>query len=65
MEEDLQRVLTVGEECISEAELKKLILAKGRGVDDDGEGCLMFEAHVGFLTRFQMFSYAWLFTLIR
>jgi DNA repair protein RadC len=37
MEEDLQRILTVGEECISEKELKALILAKGRGVDEDGE----------------------------
>lgn len=31
MEADLQRILTVGEECISPNELKKLILAKGRG----------------------------------
>lgn len=31
MESDLNRILTVGEECISAAELKKLILAKGRG----------------------------------
>ena len=31
MEADLQRILTVGEECISSNELKKLILAKGRG----------------------------------
>lgn len=31
MEQDLQRILTVGEECISAAELKKLITAKGRG----------------------------------
>jgi Tyrosyl-tRNA synthetase len=33
MEADLQRILTVGEECISPEELKKLILAKGRGSD--------------------------------
>jgi len=33
MESDLNRILTVGEECISPAELKKLILAKGRGSD--------------------------------
>lgn len=37
MEEDLQRILTVGEECISEKELRSLILSKGRGVDEDGE----------------------------
>ena len=39
MEEDYQRILTVGEECISDKELKALILAKGRGVDEDGEFC--------------------------
>jgi DNA repair protein RadC len=39
MEEDCQRILTVGEECISEKELRALILAKGRGVDEDGEFC--------------------------
>ena len=37
MEEDYQRILTVGEECINEKELKALIIAKGRGVDEDGE----------------------------
>lgn len=31
LEEDLQRILTVGEECISASELKALLLAKGRG----------------------------------
>jgi tyrosyl-tRNA synthetase len=31
LEEDLQRILTVGEECISAIELKALLLAKGRG----------------------------------
>lgn len=31
MDSDLQRILTVGEECISAEELKKLIIAKGRG----------------------------------
>ncbi|GFH58177.1 nucleotidylyl transferase [Chaetoceros tenuissimus] len=31
METDFQRILTVGEECISPEELKKLITAKGRG----------------------------------
>jgi tyrosyl-tRNA synthetase len=31
MEADWQRILTVGEECISSSELKKLIIAKGRG----------------------------------
>lgn len=40
MEADLQRILSVGEECISEKELRALILAKGRGVDDDGETSL-------------------------
>lgn len=39
MEEDCKRILTVGEECISEKELRALILAKGRGVDKDGEQC--------------------------
>eukprot|EP00584_Thalassiosira_punctigera_P004969 CAMPEP_0172531454 /NCGR_PEP_ID=MMETSP1067-20121228/4857_1 /TAXON_ID=265564 ORGANISM="Thalassiosira punctigera, Strain Tpunct2005C2" /NCGR_SAMPLE_ID=MMETSP1067 /ASSEMBLY_ACC=CAM_ASM_000444 /LENGTH=831 /DNA_ID=CAMNT_0013315837 /DNA_START=20 /DNA_END=2515 /DNA_ORIENTATION=- len=33
MEEDLRRILTVGEECISESELRGLILAKGRGTE--------------------------------
>ena len=33
MEADLQRILTVGEECISATELKALIIAKGRGSD--------------------------------
>lgn len=37
MEEDLQRILSVGEECISEKELRSLIVSKGRGVDEDGE----------------------------
>lgn len=37
MEEDCKRILTVGEECISEKELRALILAKGRGVDEGGE----------------------------
>lgn len=41
MEEDYQRILTVGEECINEKELKALILAKGRGVDEDGEVILL------------------------
>mmetsp|Transcript_25585 Transcript_25585/g.38262 ORF Transcript_25585/g.38262 Transcript_25585/m.38262 type:complete len:817 (-) Transcript_25585:179-2629(-) len=31
LEADLQRILTVGEECISSSELKALLLAKGRG----------------------------------
>lgn len=31
LEDDLQRILTVGEECISASELKGLLLAKGRG----------------------------------
>lgn len=39
MQSDLARILSVGEECISEKELRGLILAKGRGTerfDDDG-----------------------------
>ena len=35
LEEDLQRILTVGEECISASELKGLLLAKGRGSDSE------------------------------
>ena len=31
MQQDYERILSVGEECISAAELKSLILAKGRG----------------------------------
>ena len=31
LESDLRRILSIGEECISEVELKALILAKGRG----------------------------------
>ena len=33
LESDLQRILTVGEECISEKELRQLITAKGRGTE--------------------------------
>ena len=33
LESDLRRILTVGEECISEKELQSLILAKGRGTE--------------------------------
>jgi tyrosyl-tRNA synthetase len=33
---DYDRILTVGEECISEAELRSLLLAKGRGSDSTG-----------------------------
>jgi tyrosyl-tRNA synthetase len=33
MEEDYQRILSVGEECISATELKALITAKGRGAE--------------------------------
>mmetsp|Transcript_14158 Transcript_14158/g.30892 ORF Transcript_14158/g.30892 Transcript_14158/m.30892 type:complete len:831 (-) Transcript_14158:26-2518(-) len=40
LEQDYQRILTVGEECISPEELKKLLTAKGRGSSsssgDDG-----------------------------
>jgi tyrosyl-tRNA synthetase len=35
LEADLRRILSVGEECISEGELKSLILAKGRGMEAD------------------------------
>ena len=31
LQEDLDRILTVGEECISASELKGLLTAKGRG----------------------------------
>lgn len=31
LQQDYDRILTVGEECISEAELRSLLLAKGRG----------------------------------
>lgn len=33
LQADLERILTVGEECISEGELKGLLTAKGRGSD--------------------------------
>ena len=33
LQEDLDRILTVGEECITEADLKGLLTAKGRGSD--------------------------------
>uniref|UniRef100_A0A7S2EDR4 tyrosine--tRNA ligase n=2 Tax=Ditylum brightwellii TaxID=49249 RepID=A0A7S2EDR4_9STRA len=36
LQTDYDRILTVGEECILEADLKKLLLAKGRGVEDGG-----------------------------
>lgn len=45
MEDDLKRILSVGEECISEKELRALILAKGRGVDDDGENILAWDLY--------------------
>ncbi len=35
LETDLQRILTVGEECISSSELKALLLAKGRGSNNE------------------------------
>ncbi|KAL7468400.1 hypothetical protein ACHAXS_008629 [Conticribra weissflogii] len=38
MESDLQRILSVGEECISPAELKALILSKGRGGCSEPDG---------------------------
>ena len=34
MQEDYERILTVGEECISAGELKRLITAKGRGSEN-------------------------------
>jgi len=37
LEADLQRILTVGEECISSSELKSLLLAKGRGSNHPAE----------------------------
>ena len=36
MQVDFDRILSVGEECISEAELKELIISKGRGADGPG-----------------------------
>jgi tyrosyl-tRNA synthetase len=36
LQTDLERILTVGEECISASELKALLLAKGRGSDHSG-----------------------------
>jgi tyrosyl-tRNA synthetase len=33
LEADLRRILSVGEECISEGELRSLLLAKGRGTE--------------------------------
>ncbi|KAL7522295.1 hypothetical protein ACHAWX_006987 [Stephanocyclus meneghinianus] len=43
MEDDLKRILSVGEECISEKELRALILAKGRGVDDDAPRIRLYD----------------------
>jgi tyrosyl-tRNA synthetase len=43
LESDLQRILTVGEECISEKELKSLILAKGRGTPEDGPRIRLYD----------------------
>jgi tyrosyl-tRNA synthetase len=34
LEADYQRILRVGEECISDKELKALLIAKGRGIED-------------------------------
>lgn len=36
LQQDLERILSVGEECISESELKTLLLAKGRGSETPG-----------------------------
>eukprot|EP00538_Stauroneis_constricta_P006208 CAMPEP_0119567746 /NCGR_PEP_ID=MMETSP1352-20130426/36844_1 /TAXON_ID=265584 /ORGANISM="Stauroneis constricta, Strain CCMP1120" /LENGTH=731 /DNA_ID=CAMNT_0007617035 /DNA_START=67 /DNA_END=2262 /DNA_ORIENTATION=+ len=36
LQADFERILTVGEECIAEADLKKLLLAKGRGSGHQG-----------------------------
>ena len=36
LQQDYDLILTVGEECISESELKGLLLAKGRGSDTNG-----------------------------
>lgn len=37
LEQDLQRILSVGEECISSKELKALITAKGRNTEKYAE----------------------------
>uniref|UniRef100_A0A7S2R661 tyrosine--tRNA ligase n=1 Tax=Eucampia antarctica TaxID=49252 RepID=A0A7S2R661_9STRA len=44
MQEDYERILSVGEECISSEELKRLIIAKGRGI----EGGSNFNLYDGF-----------------
>jgi hypothetical protein len=36
LQEDYDRIFSVGEECISGPELKKTLLAKGRGSDGSG-----------------------------
>jgi tyrosyl-tRNA synthetase len=36
LQQDYERILTIGEECISETELKGLLLSKGRGSDQAG-----------------------------
>lgn len=43
LEADLQRILTVGEECISAKELQSLILSKGRGTPDDGPRIRLYD----------------------
>lgn len=43
LEADLQRILTVGEECISAKELQALILSKGRGTPDDGPRIRLYD----------------------
>lgn len=43
LESDLQRILTVGEECISSKELQSLILSKGRGTPDDGPRIRLYD----------------------
>ncbi|KAL7437500.1 hypothetical protein ACHAXM_005673, partial [Skeletonema potamos] len=43
LESDLQRILTVGEECISPKELQSLILSKGRGTPDDGPRIRLYD----------------------
>ena len=43
LEADLQRILTVGEECISAKELQALILSKGRGTPEDGPRIRLYD----------------------
>jgi hypothetical protein len=43
LENDYQRILSVGEECISGTELKSLLLKKGRGSNNNSNRIILYD----------------------